>query len=36
MHGGWCCYKVAARLQRLGHAVLAPDLPGHGKTRRPE
>ena len=29
-HGGWCWHKVVARLERLGHRVLAPDLPGHG------
>lgn len=29
-HGGWSWYKVVAGLERLGHAVHAPDLPGHG------
>ena len=28
-HGSWCWDKVKARLQRLGHEVLTPDLPGH-------
>jgi pimeloyl-ACP methyl ester carboxylesterase len=30
-HGGWCWYKVAARLEAGGHRVHAPDLPGHGR-----
>ena len=34
-HGGWCWHKVVARLERLGHRVLAPDLPGHGVDRTP-
>ena len=34
-HGGWCWHKMVARLQALGHAVLAPDLPGHGIDRTP-
>ena len=34
-HGGWCWHKVVARLERLGHRVLAPDLPGHGIDRTP-
>lgn len=29
-HGGWSWYKVVAGLERLGHTVHAPDLPGHG------
>jgi pimeloyl-ACP methyl ester carboxylesterase len=33
MHGGWCWYKVAARLEASGHRVLTPDLPGHGRNR---
>jgi pimeloyl-ACP methyl ester carboxylesterase len=32
-HGSWCWHKVAARLERLGHRVLAPDLPGFGQQR---
>jgi len=32
-HGGWCWHKVVARLEALGHRVLAPDLPGHGIDR---
>jgi pimeloyl-ACP methyl ester carboxylesterase len=34
-HGGWCWYKVATRLQSLGHKVLTPDLPGSGVDRKP-
>ena len=34
-HGGWCWYKVMARLQRSGHTVLAPDMKGHGIDRTP-
>lgn len=34
-HGGWCWHKIVARLERLGHRVLAPDLPGHGIDRTP-
>jgi pimeloyl-ACP methyl ester carboxylesterase len=25
-HGGWCWYRVAARLKRAGHRVITPDL----------
>lgn len=32
-HGGWCWYKLVARLEARGHRVLAPDLPGHGADR---
>jgi pimeloyl-ACP methyl ester carboxylesterase len=34
-HGAWCWHKVVARLERLGHKVLAPDLPGFGRDRTP-
>ena len=34
-HGGWCWYKVAARLRQKGHTVLVPDLPGHGRDQTP-
>jgi pimeloyl-ACP methyl ester carboxylesterase len=34
-HGAWCWYKVIPRLQKEGHAVLAPDLPSLGKDRTP-
>ena len=34
-HGGWCWYKVVAAVEKHGHTVLAPDLPGHGKDKTP-
>lgn len=34
-HGGWCWENVKPRLERAGHVVLAPDLPGHGADRTP-
>jgi pimeloyl-ACP methyl ester carboxylesterase len=34
-HGGWCWHKVVARLEKLGHRALAPDLPGLGRDRTP-
>lgn len=34
-HGGWCWYKLAARLRVAGHVVVCPDLPGHGLDRTP-
>jgi pimeloyl-ACP methyl ester carboxylesterase len=34
-HGAWCWYKVVPRLERLGHRVLAPDLPSLGRDRTP-
>ncbi|MEJ1963560.1 MAG: alpha/beta fold hydrolase [Gammaproteobacteria bacterium] len=34
-HGAWCWHKVVARLEGLGHKVLAPDLPGLGRDRTP-
>jgi len=34
-HGGWCWYKVVPLLERVGHKVEAPDLPGHGRNRTP-
>lgn len=30
-HGAWCWHKVATRLRAMGHVVIAPDLPGHGR-----
>jgi len=34
-HGGWCWHKIAARLEAMGHRVMAPDMPGHGTDRTP-
>ena len=34
-HGAWCWYKVTARLQALGHVVIAPDLASHGRDWTP-
>lgn len=34
-HGGWCWSKVAPVLREKGHAVLTPDLPGHGQDKTP-
>jgi len=34
-HGGWCWHKVLPRLEKLGHRVLAPDLPSLGRDRTP-
>lgn len=34
-HGGWCWHKVAPLLEKMGHRVLAPDMPGHGADTTP-
>src|SRR5690349_4225979 len=34
-HGGWCWHKVVPRLEKLGHRVLAPDLPSLGRDKTP-
>ena len=34
-HGGWCWDKVIPLLEKEGHKVLAPDLPGHGNDKTP-
>jgi pimeloyl-ACP methyl ester carboxylesterase len=33
--GGWCWEPVVAELERRGHSVQAPDLPGSGKDATP-
>jgi pimeloyl-ACP methyl ester carboxylesterase len=32
-HGAWCWYKVIPALEKLGHTVIAPDLPSHGRDK---
>jgi pimeloyl-ACP methyl ester carboxylesterase len=34
-HGGWCWKKIIPYLEKEGHKVVAPDLPGHGKDKKP-
>lgn len=34
-HGAWCWYKVVPALEKLGHIVIAPDLPSHGRDKTP-
>jgi pimeloyl-ACP methyl ester carboxylesterase len=34
-HGGWCWYKTVPLLEKRGHTVIAPDLPGHGRDKTP-
>ena len=34
-HGGWCWKKIIPLLEKEGHQVVAPDLPGHGEDKRP-
>jgi pimeloyl-ACP methyl ester carboxylesterase len=34
-HGAWCWYKVVPGLERLGHRVIAPDLPSLGCDKTP-
>jgi pimeloyl-ACP methyl ester carboxylesterase len=34
-HGGWCWHRIAVRLERAGHRVLAPDLLSLGRDRTP-
>ncbi len=33
--GGWCWEQLAPELERAGHRVLTPDLPGHGNDSQP-
>lgn len=34
-HGSWCWDKVVPLLEKEGHTVIAPDLPGHGNDKPP-
>ncbi len=34
-HGGWCWDKVVPLLEKAGHTVEAPDMPGHGRDKTP-
>ncbi|MCZ7568769.1 MAG: alpha/beta fold hydrolase [Ardenticatenaceae bacterium] len=34
-HGAWCWDKVKPLLEKQGHTVVAPDLPGHGQDKTP-
>ena len=34
-HGAWCWEALTPQLKAQGHAVIAPDLPGHGSDRTP-
>lgn len=34
-HGGWCWDKVKPLLEKEGHQVITPDLPGHGQDKTP-
>lgn len=34
-HARWCWRKIEPLLERKGHTVAAPDLPGHGDDQRP-
>ncbi|MGB6976456.1 MAG: alpha/beta fold hydrolase [Gammaproteobacteria bacterium] len=34
-HGGWCWERIVPLLEKQGHRVLAPDLPGMGKDHTP-
>ena len=34
-HGSWCWKKIIPLIEKEGHKVVAPDLPGHGEDKRP-
>ncbi len=34
-HGAWCWKKIVPLLEREGHSVITPDLPGHGDDMTP-
>jgi pimeloyl-ACP methyl ester carboxylesterase len=33
--GAWCWKKIIPLIEKEGHKVVAPDLPGHGENKRP-
>jgi pimeloyl-ACP methyl ester carboxylesterase len=35
-HSSWCWQKVVPLLENQGHAVISPDLPGHGSSDNPD
>lgn len=34
-HGGWCWKKLIPLLEKEGHTIVVPDLPGHGEDKTP-
>lgn len=34
-HGAWCWHKITPRLEKAGHKVIVPDMPGHGRDWTP-
>jgi pimeloyl-ACP methyl ester carboxylesterase len=34
-HGSWCWDKIVPLLEKEGHTVVVPDLPGHGNDKTP-
>lgn len=34
-HGGWCWNKIVPLIEREGHRVVTPELPGHGTDKTP-
>jgi len=34
-HGAWCWKNIIPLIEKEGHKAVAPDLPGHGKDKKP-